>query len=611
MRHNGALNCFLKSYRLLGLAALAVALAAINILISPWVIRQDITENKLYTLSQGTIDLVASLEHPVTVKLYFNSSDPQIPVMLKQYAQQVREVLNEYVVLSHGDIILEVYDPEPDTRAEDWALRYGLRGQMLSPAGPVLYFGLVMTCGDKDALIPMLDPRGASMLEYRIDQLLVKVTEERRPVVGVMSELPVLGHPVADVMGATGIDRGWAPFVELRDNFDLRSVSSAATHIDDHLSSLIMVNPRQLSDDTLRAIDTYVGQGGHLIVFVDPLSYAGGEAEEIPRAMDRHCSMTQLFEKWGISYNPQKVVADLQAASPIKGPRGQLLENPVWLSLYRGGVQPDHIITSQLATLLFPAAGAFTYVVTGDLTAVPLLHTSKSSYTVDARTAKTQNMTRLRALYKESDTEEHVIALLLRGRFPSAFDSENHALGKTAAVLLVGDSDLLYNPFCTKPSSRYGTSVDQPINDNIAFVLNAVENMAGSDYLLNIRSRGNNVYPFTIVQQMLREVQVRYIAQEQALEQQLAATRAQLKAIEQQNEQAPQLVLTETQRNALETSRKQEYQIKQQLRTLRRELTGDIERLGMLIKAVNMLLMPLLVCLFGIGFWLIRRVRAS
>ena len=130
-----------------GMAGILVVLAiliAANVIISSLRARVDLTEENLYTLSDGTRNVLKGLDRKVTLKLFFSSSDPAIPVQLKSYGDQVMDLLQEYRKAAGSKVKVEEYDPSPDSDAEEWAQKYGIPGQQLGMMGPTIYFGLVV-----------------------------------------------------------------------------------------------------------------------------------------------------------------------------------------------------------------------------------------------------------------------------------------------------------------------------------------------------------------------------------------------------------------------------------------------------------------------------------
>ena len=162
--------------------------------------RLDLTEERRFTISDGTINVIGSLEEPIRLKLYFSRRlARQVPVVM-DYGRRVQELLERYVRSSRGMIRLEVIDPEPFGESEDEADLAGLRPVPLD-TGTRLYFGLVgsNTTGGRE-VVPFLRPEKEPFLEYDLTRLVHGLTDPDKPVVGLIT-----GHPMN--AGVTGLAR--------------------------------------------------------------------------------------------------------------------------------------------------------------------------------------------------------------------------------------------------------------------------------------------------------------------------------------------------------------------------------------------------------------------
>ncbi|HBA85589.1 MAG TPA: hypothetical protein DCZ95_16015 [Verrucomicrobia bacterium] len=607
------------------LVVLGIVVAA-NVILSNITVRQDLTEEKLYTLSAGTRTMLAALEQPVVLKLFFNESDPQVPVMLKQYAQRVKDLLREYERAGHGNVVVEYFDPQPDSDAEDWAQRYGLAGQSLGFMGPNIYIGLVASMGENEAVLPVLDPQAENLMEYNISRLIARVENPKKPVVGVMSSLPVLGEPV---MGFAGASRSpaqpWVSFKELKQDYDLRPVETTVETIDAFMDTLILVHPKNLSDRTLYALDQFVLRGGRLIAFLDPFCVAELETQASPQ-MQREgpgSNLDKLLKAWHVSFTANKAVVDLNAATMLRGAGNQVEENPAWLSLRKANLNERDVLTANLEAILMPCAGAFEVLSTNGLEITVLIHASSASGLIDSFMIRGG----ADALRKQfvSDGEQQALAVRLYGKFKTAFpDGEPGLPGTTnevgeartaglsesvgmGTVVLVGDADLLYDSFAVKSINFLGYAGYQPLNDNLPFFGNSLEQMSGGAALSAIRTRGKTDRPFGVVLDLQRQAQERYMAEETTLQNKLMQAQQRLNELQAQKDQNQKLVLSPEQKKEIERFREEQYQTRQELKKVRRELRRDIEQLGVRVKASNILLMPGLVVLAGIGFENFRR----
>ncbi len=631
MSFTGSKSFWKASGGIAGILILLAILIAVNVIVSNLRARVDLTEENLYTLSDGTRNIMKQLERKVTLKLFFSSSDPAVPMQLKSYADQVTDLLQEYRKASGSKIKVEKYDPKPDSDAEEWAQKYGIQGQQLGLMGPIIYFGLVVVAGDAEQLVPALDPRTQQMLEYNLTRTIYRVTHPKKPVIGVLSSLPVLGQAPPMMMPGQPPPqaKAWMSFTDLRKDYDMREVDPNVESISDDISALVLVHPKQLAPKTRFAIDQFVLKGGRLMVFVDPLCIADLESQPQASPYQRPSSssdLPEMFRAWGVGYNAADVVADMSAATRVRGAGNRVEDSLVWLSLGRSHINRDDILTTQLENVLLPFAGSFTDMTGDDVTFTPLMHSSAESGNVNAMIAQ-YGGDALRRQFRKGGVALP-LAVRLTGTFKTAFpegapkeaanaeeSQEEEAAKEVAtslqsgesAIILVADVDMLGDRFCVQEINFFGMRGHQPINDNLNFLANAIEQIGGSSDLIGIRSRGTFNRPFDRVLALEQKARDAWQTREQELTSSLQETQQQLREMQNQKESSQRFILSPQQQAAIAQFRSRELEIKKELKGVRKNLRRDIEMLGIRVKAINIALMPLLVALGGVGYGLARR----
>lgn len=619
------------------LAAFAIAVA-VNIIAGGLHARKDLTEEKIFTLSEGTRSIIARLDSPVTLKYFYSRSSAEAPVPLKTFARQVQDLLQEYRIAGGQSIAVETYDPTPDSEAEEWAERYGLSGQHLGALGDGLFYcGLVAVKGDAIEAIPFLDPRSEEMLEYNITRMIARVANPKKPVLGIMSALPVMGvrsFPYA--MPGQPAPRNqppWATFQDLGRDYDVRQLPPAADKIDSDISVVILVHPKNLSDATLFALDQFLLRGGRIMAFVDPLCIYEAMNPD-PAAAGRPGSfseITKLTQAWGIAYEPSEVVADLEAATRVRRNDNAVDESPVFLSLRRENIDGSDTLTAPLESMILPGAGAFSVSATDGLAVSVLLASSPQSQPVNSMIAQ-MGSEAIRRDFKPG-LKKLNLALRLRGNFKTAFpdgaptaaagadgkDKETETgkepalkeSAKPSAVILVADVDMLYDAFTVQDLAILGIKGYQPINDNLNFFINAVDQLAGSIDLASIRSRGRFDRPFDRVIALQRAAQEKWLLQERALQQQLESTRERLESLQNKKDKNQKFILSPEQQQEIERFRQEQAKTQRELKQVRKNLREGIERLGVKVKVANILIVPLLVAASGIAFAWHRRLKTK
>ncbi len=613
---------------LFGLLVLLAIIIAVYVITGSLRARLDLTEEKIYTLSQGSKSIVGKLDSEITLKLFFNSSSPEIPVILKSYARNVEDLLKEYQKASHGKIILEKYDPTPDSDAEEAAQQCGIPGQQLAAMMPPIYFGLVAVAGNTETSIPVLDPRAESLLEYNITKLIYRVINPEKPTIGVLSPLPVLGEENPMQFGQQPQQRRaepWAIFKELKDDYNIKRIRPDSSKIDDDVDVLVVIHPSNIEDSQMFAIDQFIMRGGRVLAMVDPMCLADMNQNNPMGAMPGTSDLSSLFKAWGVTYNPGQVLADLRASSKLQGPNNTVDDNPIWLSLDKSTMNADDIATSQLETMMLPLSGAFDYTAASNLTVTPLITSSPNSSLISSMSARFGAQA-IRREFKASNMRQSM-AIRLNGTFKTAFPdgkpapaSETDKDKKPAApvpglkegkstVVLVADVDMLMDQFCVQELNFFGYKGSQPINNNIAFILNVIEQIAGSSDLVSIRSRGKFNRPFTYVQDIERKARDQWQAKESSLMEKLTQAQQQLNEMQMRKDKNQRTILSKEQKDAIELFQKDEQQIKKELKQVRKNLRSDIEQLGIKVKTANIVLMPLLVALAGVAYGLYRKSK--
>jgi ABC-type uncharacterized transport system involved in gliding motility auxiliary subunit len=610
-----------------GLALLLVVIGAADLIIANLRLRADLTGEKLYTLSQGSRQIIKQLPNDVVLKFYFSSSSSEMPMALKTYADQVQDLLKEYAFASKGRITLEAYDPKPDSDAEEWAQRYGIEPQQTSTFGQPVYFGLVAVSGESEQAIPGFNPRSETTLEYDVTRLITRVAWPEKPVIGVMSSLDVLGsapNPMM-MMQRRARDEGWTAFKDLKKDYTVREIKTDAEEIDADVKALVVVHPKDLSDKTLFAIDQFVLRGGRLIVCVDPFSISDMQANQQNQMMMQMggggagpSSLGKLFTAWGVTFDTSKVVADMGCATKLNAGNGSVESNPAFLSLEAANLSKSDLLTAQLSQVMLPFAGAFSANTPKEITFTPLVTTSSDNACLIDQMNAQFGMSAMRAQLKP-DGAQRVLAARLQGTFKTAFPKgieggetnkvANLLTSGTSTVMLFGDVDFLNDRFCVQVANTLFGDIAQPINDNLTLFGNTVEQLAGRQELIGVRSRGEFNRPFVKVDALEALAMRKWQTEAERLEAALQETQQRLSALQQKKTGNERMILSKEQQAELEQFRHTQAETRKQLKEVRKNLNSDIEQLGLTLKVLNIALVPLFVIGFGIFHGLQRRKR--
>ncbi len=605
-----------------GLILVFIILVLVNLVFSKVNLRWDATHDKLYSLSDGSKKILSDLKQDTVIKVFYSKDVPNIPVHIKNYAKRMLDFLYEYENYSKGKVKVEVYNPKPDSDIEEWANKYGIEGANL-PTGEKIYFGIVVTAADQEETIPMLDPAREQQLEYDITRLIVRVQSSKKPVVGIISSLPVFGGPVMGMQGQK-IREPWLFIKELGKSYKLKEIRATAEKLDDDLDFLIIIHPKNLNDQLLYSIDQYVMKGGHIMAIVDPFCVS-----DMSRGASRSSNLGRLFKSWGIKLEPDKVIADYTYATRLRTQNNKVENNPMWLSVLHTGLNKDAIITSQLDSILFPVAGAIKKTGDSKYEYTSLVKSSANSALIPAIRARFGSADDIKKNFKASP-DQYDIAIEIKGKFKTAFpdgkpekkkddkkssdakDKDNNsahlASGKEDAVIIViSDADFLFDNYYVSHQNFFGFKISRMFNDNLNFVLNTSEMLTGNKALISIRSRGKFERPFIRVKELEKKAQMKWLAREQELMRKVEETNAKLRQLEGKQDKSQKFIISEEQEKEIRKFQKEKLRIKKELKKVRRNLRVDIERLGYAVKFINIFLMVIVIAIIGIFYGLYRK----
>ncbi len=603
---------FLGASNLLILVLAFIALVAISaVALRGW--RVDLTENALYTLSPGTLNIIEKIDEPIHLYFYFSDQAARDMPQLRTYAQRVRELLEEMASRSHGKIQLEAIDPQPFSEAEDRAGSYGLQSVPIGSSGAALFFGLVGTnATDGQTIIPIFQPNKESFLEYDVAKLISTLSSDKRSVVALYSSLPMA--PGYDA--ATGqANAGWVIDNELNQLFELRRLQQPITDIAPDVDALVLVHPKGLSDGSEYAIDQFVLRGGKLLVFVDPYSEAAvgaGDGDPTTMFAPHSSDMGKLFAAWGVQYDPGKVVLDSRYALQVQSPgSSQPVRHLGVLGLSAEALNQRDVVSAQIESFNLSTAGSLTLSKNSGLTLEPLAQSSDSAGITSVD--KVRFLPDPANLFEDfkATGDRYVLAARLSGPLKTAFPERkavNQLMQGNAdgSIIVVADSDLLADRMWVSVQSILGQRAFNPFAGNGDFVVNAVDNLVGSTDLIAVRTRAGSSRPFERVEALKRRAEERFRVKESELQAQLIETERRLSALQGERSEGGSPLLGPEQQAELERFQQQKIRIRKELRDVQLGLNQDIEALGMRLKLINMLGMPLLVSLIALGFALLR-----
>ncbi|WP_024275385.1 Gldg family protein [Hyphomicrobium sp. 802] len=636
-----------------GLALGAVILLSVNLSstigLKAW--SADLTQDRLFTISDGTRQILKSIDEPITARLYFSKNLADASPDIVRYFDRVRELFERYRDISGGKLQLTILDPEPFSDAEDKAVEGGLRGLRLNADGDVGYFGLVATnATDNQQVIPFFDPSRESYLEYDVTKLIYSLANPKKRAVGLMTSLPLDGGKSPMRQQQT---QPWLMMGQIREFFDVKPIDQDVKEIPAGLDVLMVAQPTKLTPDAAYAIDQYALKGGKVLIFTDPVSDTA-EMQLLQNQGNGEKELTKLLAGWGVTYDGSKVATDIKHARRVQFQNPQTGQPAVtdfvaWLGLDKSSINPKDVLSAGIDQINVASAGFLSKKDGATVDFSPILETSDSAEAVNVKDVGfgADPLALLRNYV--SGGHKLVLAARLSGNVTSAFpdgppkaadaaakkdekdksaakadtstadaakkDAASSAASDTAKndqvksgkinVIVVADTDILADQFWVNTS--LGQDVAIPTAHNAAFVVGALENLSGSNALIALRGRGVKDRPFTLVEDLRRGAEQKFRAKEEALEDKLKTTQAELQKI-QASGNGGSAILSDKEQETVEKFRGEMVDTRRELRSVKLALRQDIDNLGGWLKFANIALVPLMLGMAAVGVsW--RRTR--
>lgn len=589
----------------------------------------DLTENQLFTLSDGTRGVLGKLDEPVHLRFYFSRSMAQDIPSIRTYADRVEEMLKEFEEAANGKIRLSIIDPEPFSQEEDEANGFDLQGVQLSAAEESFFFGLAGTnaIGDEVA-IPFFQPDKEKFLEYDLSKLVYELANPKKTVIGLMSGLPVMGGlPVGP--GQPGAP-AWTMFEQMKSFFEIRNLREDLTQVPDDIDVLLVVHPKDWTEPTQFAIEQYILKGGHAAIFVDPWAERQPADAITDQGDIRVSSLNTMFKAWGIEVLDSHIVGDQEHSMQVQVAQDRPPVSHLGINAFdKRSFNPSDITSQNLESVIMASAS---YIWDNDDDLVegqertetgaklePLIQSSTFAQPIPSvRFTFMPDPAALQDGFLPTG-ERYTVAARVSGSVPSAWpaggpegadvDDPVTESVEDINIVLVADTDVLSDRLWVSVQQFLGQTIATPFSNNGDFVINVLDSLAGSSDLISIRSRAGFSRPFGLVAEISKRAEQKFREKENDLENKLRETESQLTDLQKaQNESGESLSLSPEQQELLQEFQEKQFEIRKQLREVRHQLDKDIQELGTRVKLINIALIPLLVALFAI-FRAVRRNR--
>jgi ABC-type uncharacterized transport system involved in gliding motility auxiliary subunit len=639
-----------------GLALAAVTLLSVNLIASQtlgsW--KADLTQDKLYTISPGSVTVLRAMDEPIKARLYFSSKLGEIAPTYARYFDRIRTLLEDFQRISGGKLELEILDPAPFSDAEDQAVAAGLSGQRLNAEGEMAYFGLVASNStDNQEVIAFFAPSRENFVEYDITKLIHTLSDPKKRIVGLMTSLPLDGGQNPMTQQPT---QPWIIMSQIREFFDVETVDQAVKEIPARIDVLLVAQPTQLTPEAAYAIDQYALKGGKLLVLIDPVAEAA-QFELMQKQGEGRAELAKLLKSWGVEFDPKKVAGDIRHARRVqfgRGDDGMVTEYVAWLGLDKSNIDQRDVLSGGIENLNLASAGFLTPASDATTKVTPILTTSSEAMAIDSsKVGMAGDPVALLRNYAPGG-KSLMLAARVAGETRTAFpngvpkpdekkDDKKDEPAKTDGAaadaakqdakpadkpaeqkpgpghvaegrinaIVVADTDLLADRFWVDSREMFGQSFVMPSASNGAFIVGALENLSGSDALIALRGRGIKERTFTLVEDLRRDAERKFREKEEALTAKLKSVEQELEKLQTTSAAAGgNVIVSDKEREAIESFKNQMLETRRELRQVKLALSQSIDSLDGWLKFANIALVPLLIAIGGIG-WTVWRSRRN
>ena len=562
--------------------------------------RVDFTENKLYSLSNGTMSLLKDLKEPIHIRLFVSSNLVKDVPQLSTYANRVETILQTYSNISNGKITLEIIDPKPFSDAEDRAVGMGINSFNATEMSDALYFGLAATnstVGQKN--IPIFSPERETFLEYDLTSLISDLSQIEKPVISIIDNLGLnadtrIGKPEQQILK------------QMKEMFQVEKIDENSNKLNKNTKILMIIHPKFLSDETLYMIDQWILKGGATLIFLDPYAETEISRQQGMPPMNPRSNLKKLLDTWGIKFDDKKAVLDsefgFRISRNINGRDIQVTNYP-WLNIRGEGLNKNESSLSNLSTIVMTTAGSFE-LIDDKSVLEPIIISSQNSGLGDAQKAGDPKGDPRDLLPNiKSDNKNLTVAGWVKSNLNTSFrDKKNKdsdqllKSSKKSNILLVADVDMLMDRNWLTQRGAFANNGD--------FVLNVMEKMVGGNALSDLRGKSTSWRPFEKIIALEKIAEEKFLIEEQMLAKKLKGMEDKIRNLTQNNDEDSDVLSPETIK-AIDGFKTEMMTTRSQLRNVKFDLRRDVETLKKWIISINVAILPIIFA----GFALILSLR--
>jgi len=581
-------SSFFKSGNKLGYTVLFITFLigffGINLLSGVFVRRFqfDFTQEKLYTLNQNSIDILRSIDNPVTIKLYYSPILGKYNPQIRRMFDKIKVMLAQFKNIAGDKLEYKIYTPYPFDRIEDLALGEGIEPRPSAVSNQNALFGVSFTNSiDNKKVIPFLATERSDFLEYDFAENIL-LLQNKKQKLGLISSLPINGY--ADENGVL-FDK-WEIANQIEKFYDIKNIKTPED-IDD-IDILMIAAPKEIADNITKRIKQYARSGGKFLILLDPATESSRLTSSTNSRLEGS-DFSGLQHFLGFEFYPQYVVADfgnsiLVDASTDYRKNPNFTNDVIQFIIKQENMNPNAEETKNLKKIMFSSTSVV-MPFGRDSIFTALIRAGKNSAIMPSQVVLDNTNPADILRFYQPDTNDKILAAKIVGNTEQ----------KPFEAIVVADTDFIFDTFWSKkhqlPSSKY----IMPIFDNADFVLNALESLSGKNYLSSLRGKSLKTRNFENIEQMRRQNKLDYTKQELKILDEIRQVKQKLQEIWDRKDFENREAFTSDDLLVIKNIRAKLDNARQKLGSISKDANAKIEHIDTAIKFFNIYFVGLLI----------------
>ncbi len=565
----------------------------------------DGTAEKNYTLTDNTKDVLQNLKEPVIARLYFSPILGQRNAALREQFDNLRVLLHKYKNASGGKFDYKIYYPTFLSEEEDFAVASGVQTVPLIDLNQTALFGMTIEDGlQNKEVIPFFASGQFSSLEQEITSKIHQFSKQKKHL-GILDGIPIFGRE-SDNKNVI-LEGPWEIIKMLDEDYFVHRILKPEDFDKHQLDALMIIYPKNLSEDMQNKIKTYARSGGKVILILDPANEASRLYAPVTGLLAP--SDAEFFEKlWNFKFYKDSVVADLQNSITVDA-TADYAKNPVFsqdilqFRLHPENMNPQHPITRNLQEIMLISASSIMPDMdkykADKIAFYPLLRASELSALMPADVViNGLNPQDILKDFRIDDNNKFMAAEIIGLEADNPYD-----------IVVFTDSDFLYDRFWLDKTYLLDSNNVTAVFDNANLLLNTVDYLTGDKALIGLRGKRRLSRPFTGVETLRRLSSLQYKTKEAEIFEQIEQAKQAVQEVWAKKEFEERQNFTADELAALSKIRTQLTDFKRQLSEVRTQAYNNLNTIASRINFLNIWLLPLCFAFILLIISVVRMLR--